>query len=64
MSGSALRLPARLPACLSLSDLLQVLADLRESKGLLGHAATLALAGLVSGGLSAYKNWQKAAVKP
>lgn len=43
------------------ADLLQVLAELRGSKGLLGHAATLALAGLVSGSLSAYKNWQKVA---
>lgn len=44
-----------------LADLLQVLADVRESTGLMGHAAVLAAAGLVSGGVSAYKNWQKVA---
>ena len=34
-----------------------VLADVRQSKGLMSHAAVLSLAGLVSGCLSAYKNW-------
>ena len=39
------------------ADLVMVLADVRQSKGLMSHAAVLSLAGLVSGCLSAYKNW-------
>jgi len=41
-----------------LADLLMVLAEVRPSKtGLLSRPAVLALAGLLSGCLSAYKNW-------
>lgn len=39
------------------SDLLLALADIRDSGRLLHNDALLALAGLVSGSISAYKNW-------
>lgn len=40
-----------------LSDLLLALADVRARGRLLHNDALLALAGLVSGSISAYKNW-------
>lgn len=41
-----------------LADALMAIADLRDSKaGLLSNRAVLATAGLLSGSLSAYKNW-------
>ena len=48
-----------------LADLLIVLPEVRPSKkgGLLSHGAFIALAGLVSGCLSAYKNWQAVSSK-
>lgn len=55
---SARRVLRTLGLVQDLADLLMVLAEVRPSKtGLRSRPAVLALAGLLSGCLSAYKNW-------